>query len=209
MPSGCHHLTYGERCQIYALRKSGLSDSGHCPADRPGPDDCLARDPAQRRRARLQAQAGAGQGLGAARRRLVRCQEDDAGSGGGRRRTGLRRAGARTGPPAASARRASRWRAGSGYASTSAPTGRPAGGSTCSCAAAGRSRTGRADAIRAGAASRAPGAWIRHHRAIFGTRAARSLRKWPVLHFGVEVGHQRSNADSREMLPATNPFSFR
>ncbi len=26
MPSGYHHLTYGERCQIYALRKSGLSD---------------------------------------------------------------------------------------------------------------------------------------------------------------------------------------
>ncbi len=26
MPSGCHHLTHEERCQIYALRKSGLSD---------------------------------------------------------------------------------------------------------------------------------------------------------------------------------------
>ncbi len=26
MPSGYHHLTHGERCQIYALRKSGLSD---------------------------------------------------------------------------------------------------------------------------------------------------------------------------------------
>ncbi|MCY3874722.1 MAG: helix-turn-helix domain-containing protein, partial [Rhodobacteraceae bacterium] len=25
MPKGYHHLTYGERCQIYALRKSGLS----------------------------------------------------------------------------------------------------------------------------------------------------------------------------------------
>ncbi len=35
---------------------------------------------------------------------------------------------------------------------------------------------------------RRPGAWIRHHRAIFCARAARSQRKWPVLHFGVEVG---------------------
>ncbi len=26
MPSGCHHLTYGERCRTCALRKSGLSD---------------------------------------------------------------------------------------------------------------------------------------------------------------------------------------
>ncbi len=26
MPSGYHHLTHEERCQIYALRKSGLSD---------------------------------------------------------------------------------------------------------------------------------------------------------------------------------------
>jgi len=25
MPKGYRHLTYGERCQIYALRKSGLS----------------------------------------------------------------------------------------------------------------------------------------------------------------------------------------
>ncbi len=33
-----------------------------------------------------------------------------------------------------------------------------------------------------------PGAWIHHYRATFCARAARSLRKWPVLHFGVEVG---------------------
>ncbi len=40
---------------------------------------------------------------------------------------------------------------------------------------------------------RCPGAWIRHHRAIFCARAARSLRKWPVLHFGVEVGLSEGN----------------
>ncbi len=45
-----------------------------------------------------------------------------------------------------------------------------------------------------------PGVWIRHHRAIFGTRAARSLRKWPVLHFGVEVG-QSSPARRAATLP--------
>ncbi len=65
---------------------------GHCPAAGPGPDDGPARDPAQRRRARMQARAGAGQGLGAARRRLVRCREDDPGAvadGGGQACGGL------------------------------------------------------------------------------------------------------------------------
>ncbi len=38
-----------------------------------------------------------------------------------------------------------------------------------------------------------PGVWIRHHRAIFGTRAARSLRKWPGVHFGVEVGGRNAS----------------
>ena len=30
MANGYHHLTYGSRCQIYALKKSGASVRGHC-----------------------------------------------------------------------------------------------------------------------------------------------------------------------------------
>ncbi len=91
MPSGCHHLTYGERCQIYALRKSGRSN-GAIAAQLGRSPSSISRDPAQRRRPRLPPQAGAGQGLGAAQRRLVRCREDDPGAvadGGGQACGGL------------------------------------------------------------------------------------------------------------------------
>ena len=57
MPSGYHHLLWRTMPDIRAEEKRTVR-LGHCPQigrDR----DCLARDPAQRRRPRLQAQAGA------------------------------------------------------------------------------------------------------------------------------------------------------
>ncbi len=151
MPKGCHNLTHEVRCQVCALWKAAArtersqrsaAGTGRRSATRSG---ATAADADTHKQPNVKVSA---------RRGLVGCREDDAGSGGARWRTGWRRAGARTGPPAASARRASRWRAGSGYANTSAPTGRPGGGSTCSCAGGAGSRTGRAVATRAGAASR-------------------------------------------------------
>ncbi len=78
---------------------------------------------------------------------------------------------------------ACRWRAGNGYINTSAPTGRPAAGPACSCAGAGRSRTVRADAIRAGATFRtartSPSArrsWRRRSGSAAGRRTRSSAR---------------------------------
>ncbi len=128
--------------------------SGHCPAAGPGPDDGPARDPAQRRRPRIQARAGAWQGLGAARRGLVRCREDDPGAvarGGGQACGGLE-----PGPDRRPLPQGRHPDGGPGVdmPARPPPTGRPGAGSSFSCGGGAGSRTGRAVAIRAGAASR-------------------------------------------------------
>ncbi len=48
---------------------------------------------------------------------------------------------------------------------------------------------------------RCPEAWIRRHRAISPARAARSLRKWQVLHFGAVPGSEKSFDESLQIPP--------
>ncbi len=141
MPSGCHHLTHGERCRTCALRKSGLSDPAIARQIGRRPSSTVRREIRRNgggrgyRHGQAQGKASARRGAassvaGKMTRERWRTAEDRLAEGWSPDRTAGRFR--REGIPMAVRR------AGSGYASTSAPTGRPGGGSACSCAAAGR-----------------------------------------------------------------------
>ena len=83
MPSGYHHLTYGERCQTCAPRKSGLSDPAI--ARQIGRDRTTVRREIRRNGGGRGYRHGQAQAKASARRGLVRCREDDPGALAGRK----------------------------------------------------------------------------------------------------------------------------